>query len=312
MISRMHRFTRSLPLLFGAALGGLAACGESTLRVLCSVDPAVAAPLLESYTAATGTPLEIEFVPAREGAIEQRLAAGTEGIDLIWSASAASLRSGLGRDGRDPVLPIEELPGPPRIAAFVAARVGSHEVPATWMDLTRDWWEDRLAIADPVWLSARSHLGAMKASWDRRVMGGYFEAVAEGLASNRLQLCKGGDAEVLAALREGRADLGIVDLDLARTEPGLGMVLPRHDPDPRVPQRGAWSLPRGLALPPGPRIEKSRRLAQFLAAAARAESAAAAEIAGDREPLQDDGAAAAEAAAADALRRAIADASAGR
>ena len=303
----MPRRPRSIPRLLAAIAAGLAGCGEAPLRVLCSVDPAVATPLLDAFAETSGQPVEVEFIPAMQGQLEQRLAGGAEGIDLIWSASAASLRRALAGSGVSSGPPtVQELPGPPRVAAFAETRVAPHEVPATWMDLTRERWRDRLAVADPRWLAARSHLGAMKASWDRRVMGGYFEAVAEGLAENRVLVCAGGDAEVLAAIREGRADLGIVDLDLARSEPGLAIVLPGHDPDPRVPQGGAWSPPRGLAVASGERAEASQRLARFIAAAAAADAAEAAAIAGDREPLRDDGAAASEDAAAEAFREALA------
>lgn len=292
---------------FLISLGGCG--GEPPLQVVSTLDPALSGPLIAAFASDRGRTVKVEQLEDREGVLASRLAEGAEGIDLLWVASAASLRGvDLGRAGG--VLSggarAVELPGPPRVLAFAAERVAPHETPRSWMDLTRDWWRGRLAIADPQWLAARGHLGAMNAYWERRVMPGFFGAVAEGLAENQVALLAGGDREVLAAILSGRADAGPVDLDLALAVGGVAVAMLRHDPDPRAPESGPWRTARAAVVLPGPNAAAAADLAEFMAAAAAAEAERWREFEGDLAPLRDEGAAAAEAAAVAALRTAIA------
>ena len=136
---------------------------------------------------------------------------------------------------RDPERRGHAFSGRARVIVFAPDRVPADRVPRTWMDLTRPWWKDRIVMADPRFGTTRGHLGAMKRTWDREVMPGYYEAFLEGLAENGIRMRPGGNAAVVDAVASGEADVGLTDTDdvWVAQDRGLAVALvyPRHAPD---------------------------------------------------------------------------------
>lgn len=268
----------------------LAGCGEPREQVVIyvSADDHVARPLLAQFEEESGLEVVARYdteATKTTGLVNRiRDEAARPRADVLWS-SEPFMMAQLADEGllvapsadrlrdwpeawRDPERRWHAFSGRARVIAYAPDRVPADRVPRTWMDLTRSWWKDRLAMADPRFGTTRGHLGAMKRTWDREVMPGYYEAFLEGLSENGIRLLPGGNAAVVEAIASGEADAGLTDTDdvWVAQDRGLAveLVYPRHAPD-EAPGGGTLVVPNTAALVKGgPNPDAAVRLLEFL------------------------------------------------
>jgi iron(III) transport system substrate-binding protein len=279
-------------------------CGgrsEPELVVYISADESTARPILAAFEAAHG----IRVVPVfdteatKTTGLAQRLRAERERprADVFWSSENALTRT-LADEGVLAPLPDTATDGGSaavaaaraqlaawnedhraldgawyafaarsRVVVYALDRVAEGDVPRTWMELANDRWKNRIAMADPRFGTTRTHMGVLQATWDRRVMPGYFDAWLEGLAENRIALLTSGNAGVVQAVHEGQFDIGMTDSDdvWAGQAQGfrLGVVFPRHLPSPDEPNGGTLLIPNTVGFVAG--SERGDLAAQFMA-----------------------------------------------
>lgn len=139
-----------------------------------------------------------------------------------------------------------------RVICHDPARVPADEAPRAWTDLVRPQWKGRIVMADPRFGTTGGHLGAMLGWWDRRVMRGYYAAWLDGLADNEVRLLPGGNAQVVQAVADGEADLGLTDTDdvLAIRARGrtMAMVPALHGLDEGATGVGTLLIPNTVGL----------------------------------------------------------------
>ncbi len=282
---------RPIQVIASAVLGFLlVACGEPREQVVIyvSADDYVARPLLAEFEAESGLEVVARYdteATKTTGLVNRiRDEASRPRADVLWS-SEPFMMAQLAEEGllaappsdrlaewpeawRDPERRWHAFSGRARVIVFAPDRVPADRVPRTWMDLTRPWWKDRIVMADPRFGTTRGHLGAMKRTWDREVMPGYYEAFLEGLAENGIRMLPGGNAAVVDAVASGEADVGLTDTDdvWVAQDRGLAVALvyPRHAPDD-APGGGTLVVPNTAALVKGgPNPDAAVRLLEFL------------------------------------------------
>lgn len=269
---------------------GLTGCGEPRDQVVIyvSADDYVARPLLAQFEAESGLEVVARYdteATKTTGLVNRiRDEASRPRADVLWS-SEPFMMAQLADEGllaappadrlaewpeawRDPERQWHAFSGRARVIVYAPDRVPADRVPRTWMDLTRPWWKNRMVMADPRFGTTRGHLGAMKRTWDREVMPGYYEAFLEGLAENGVRLLPGGNAAVVDAVASGEADVGLTDTDdvWVAQDRGLAveLVYPRHAPDD-APGGGTLVVPNTAALVKGgPNPDAAIRLLEFL------------------------------------------------
>ena len=269
---------------------GLAGCGEPRDQVVIyvSADDYVARPLLAQFEAESGLEVVARYdteATKTTGLVNRiRDEASRPRADVLWS-SEPFMMAQLADEGliaappadrlaewpeawRDPERRWHAFSGRARVIVYAPDRVPADRVPRTWMDLTRPWWKNRMVMADPRFGTTRGHLGAMKRTWDREVMPGYYEAFLEGLAENGIRMLPGGNAAVVDAVASGEADVGLTDTDdvWVAQDRGLAVALvyPRHAPDD-APGGGTLVVPNTAALVKGgPNPDAAVRLLEFL------------------------------------------------
>lgn len=276
--------------VFASASIVLAGCGEPREQVVIyvSADDYVARPLLAQFEAESGLEVVARYdteATKTTGLVNRiRDEASRPRADVLWS-SEPFMMAQLADEGllvappadrlsdwpeawRDPERRWHAFSGRARVIVYAPDRVPAERVPRTWMDLTRPWWKDRIVMADPRVGTTRGHLGAMKRTWDREVMPGYYEAFLEGLAENGVRLLPGGNAAVVDAVASGEADVGLTDTDDVWVVQDRGLavqlVYPRHAPD-QAPGGGTLVVPNTAALVRGgPNPDAAVRLLEFL------------------------------------------------
>jgi iron(III) transport system substrate-binding protein len=155
-----------------------------------------------------------------------------------------------------------------RVIVYATDRMTEDELPQTWMDLTRDYYQGRIVMADPRFGTTGGHLGAMKAFWDRAYQPGIYEAFIEGLAANDMRMLASGNAGVVRAVANGEADLGMTDTDDVWAAQAQGMkvdlIYPRHSPD-EGEGTGTLLIPNTVGrVAGGPNPEHAAMLIDFL------------------------------------------------
>lgn len=142
-----------------------------------------------------------------------------------------------------------------RVICHHPERVPAEEAPRRWTDLVQPQWKGRIVMADPRFGTTGGHLGAMLAFWDRRLMDGYYAAWIDGLRQNEVRLLPGGNAQVVSAVADGEADLGLTDTDdvLALQARGrtLEMIAADHSGEEDEPGTGTLLIPNTVALVAG-------------------------------------------------------------
>ncbi|MGA1516279.1 MAG: ABC transporter substrate-binding protein, partial [Phycisphaerales bacterium] len=276
--------------LLGTMVVAMFGCGDGRPEVVAyvSADDYVARPILEAFEEKHGVRVLVRYdteATKTTGLVNRiRAEADRPAADLLWS-SEPFMMAQLAEEGllmappadrltdwpeawRDPERRWHAFSGRARVIVYAPDRVPAERVPRTWMDLTRPWWKDRIVMADPRFGTTRGHLGAMKRTWDREVMPGYYEAFLEGLAENGIRLLPGGNAAVVEAVASGEADVGLTDTDDVWVMQDRGveveLVYPRHAPD-KAPGGGTLVVPNTAAIVRGgPNPDGAVRLLEFL------------------------------------------------
>ncbi|MGA1468273.1 MAG: ABC transporter substrate-binding protein, partial [Phycisphaerales bacterium] len=282
---------RAITMVLGSAYAtALVACGDprEQVTIYVSADDYVARPLLAQFEEESGLEVVARYdteATKTTGLVNRiRDEASRPRADVLWS-SEPFMMAQLAEEGllmappadrltdwpeawRDPERRWHAFSGRARVIVYAPDRVPAERVPRTWMDLTRPWWKDRIVMADPRFGTTRGHLGAMKRTWDREVMPGYYEAFLEGLAENGIRLLPGGNAAVVEAVASGEADVGLTDTDDVWVMQDRGfaveLVYPRHAPD-EAPGGGTLVVPNTAAIVRGgPNPDGAVRLLEFL------------------------------------------------
>ena len=282
---------RAITMVLGSAYAtALVACGDprEQVTIYVSADDYVARPLLAQFEEESGLEVVARYdteATKTTGLVNRiRDEASRPRADVLWS-SEPFMMAQLAEEGllmappaerltdwpeawRDPERRWHAFSGRARVIVYAPDRVPADRVPRTWMDLTRPWWKDRIVMADPRFGTTRGHLSAMKRTWDREVMPGYYEAFLEGLAENGIRLLPGGNAAVVEAVASGEADVGLTDTDDVWVMQDRGfaveLVYPRHAPD-EAPGGGTLVVPNTAAIVRGgPNPDGAVRLLEFL------------------------------------------------
>ena len=282
---------RAITMVLGSAFAtALVACGDprEQVTIYVSADDYVARPLLAQFEEESGLEVVARYdteATKTTGLVNRiRDEASRPRADVLWS-SEPFMMAQLAEEGllmappadrltdwpeawRDPERRWHAFSGRARVIVYAPDRVPADRVPRTWMDLTRPWWKGRIVMADPRFGTTRGHLGAMKRTWDREVMPGYYEAFLEGLAENGIRLLPGGNAAVVEAVASGEADVGLTDTDDVWVMQDRGfaveLVYPRHAPD-QAPGGGTLVVPNTAAIVRGgPNPDGAVRLLEFL------------------------------------------------
>ncbi len=257
-------------LMMLVALGGVACSDRPSVVIYVSADEAFARPILAEFERTSGVRVDAVFdtEATKTTGLANRLRAERDRprADVFWSSENVQtiLLADEGilvpaRSERLDAWPAEHRDGESRWYAFAARarviviardRVPKEEWPETWMDLTRDRWAGRVAMADPRFGTTRTHMGVLATEWERRLMPGAFAAWLEGLGEQRIALLTSGNAGVVEAVASGQFDVGMTDTDDVWAAQARGMavelIYPRHVPD--EPQGGTLLIPNTCAL----------------------------------------------------------------
>ncbi len=277
-------------LLSIAAVALVAGCGRrEAVVVYVSADEGVARPILAAFEKETGIAVEPVFdtEATKTTGLAQRLRAERDRprADLFWSSEIAftitlaeegvlAKASGPELDAwpaawRDADQRWFAFAGRARVIAYAPSRVPADQVPATWMDLAKDRFRGRVAMADPRFGTTRTHMAAARWWWEAHDRHGHFEAWLEGLAENHVQVVTSGTAGVVEAIVNGTADLGMTDSDdvlAAKANGGdVAWVFARHASDPNEQGAGTLLIPNTAGLVQGgPHAEAAAKLLAFL------------------------------------------------
>ncbi len=268
----------------------LAGCGSSDPRVVLyvSADDHVARPIVRAFERQTGIRVDMvgDTEQKKTTGLANRLLAESDNpqADVFWSSEVfhtirladegvlAAHVSAIAADRpaafRDPQHRWHGFGARARVIVYAPQRVDPDEVPRTWMDLTKPWFEGRIVMADPRFGTTGGHLAAMKVYWTKLAGAAYYEAFLMGLAENRVRLLPGGNAAVVRAVADGEADLGLTDTDDVWAARAAGydvqLVYPRHMLE-GVPGGGTLLIPNSVArVTGGPNPTEAAVLIDFL------------------------------------------------
>ncbi len=251
-------------------LGGCG--GRESVVVYVSADESVARPILVAFEAKTGIRVDPVFdteVSKTTGLANRlREERNRPRADLFWSSeNVQTIRlaeEGVLVEAHSPIL--DAWPDAARdrmsrwfafgararVIVYSTERVAAADVPTTWMQLARDRWAGRIAMADPRFGTTRTHMGVLASVWDRRMMPGYFEAWLQGLRENRIALLTSGNGGVVEAIAEGQFDIGMTDTDDVWGAKARGLkvelVYARHALEADEPHGGTLLIPNTCAL----------------------------------------------------------------
>lgn len=259
------------------------AAAPSTVTVYCSVDEQFAREILDRYAAESGvrvTPLFDSEAGKTTGLINRirdEASTGRVRADVFWSGELFGTIL-LGRDGLlEPYLPAGTDDIPPRykhpeglwtavanrarVIAFDPTRTRQADAPTRWEDLAKPGLADRVALANPLFGTTRSHVAAMRAIWgnDR------FESFLRGLKAGGASILDGNSATV-RAVNGGRAAFAATDTDDVWVFQRAGNTLDLVYPD--MGDGGTLLIPCSVAVLKGaPHLESAKGLVDFLVSA---------------------------------------------
>lgn len=277
-----------LTLLMSLTLVGCGRSDQPTVVLYVSADEYVAREVIAAFQEETG--IRVRFVGDTEAkkttGLVERLRAEHDNpqADVFWS-SEVFFTIDLADEGvLEPYTPSATADWPRgfrcsedrwygfaargRVIVYATDRVTDEDIPETWMDLTNDYYRDRVVMADPRFGTTGGHLGAMKAYWDRAYQPGIYEAFILGLEANKVRLLASGNAGVVRAVAGGEADFGMTDTDDVWAAQAQGMnvelVYPRHSRD-EIEGTGTLLIPNTVGrVAGGPNPEHAAVLIDFL------------------------------------------------
>jgi iron(III) transport system substrate-binding protein len=287
-----RRAALSLLLAVTALIAACSGARGPEVVLYVSADEYVARQVVAAFEAATG--IRVRMVGDTEAkkttGLVRRLRAEADHpqADVFWS-SEIFMTIGLADDGvlapfssettaqwpeawRDPEGRWFAFAARARVIAYAPQRVAPDDRPRTWTDLAQRQYAGRIVMADPRFGTTGGHLGAMRATWERRAPGIY-SAFLLALRDNEVRLLPGGNAAVVQAIIDGDADLGLTDTDdvWAAHAQGhaerVGLVYPAHSHEER-PGNGTLLIPNTVGLVQGaPNPAAAARLIEFLLSA---------------------------------------------
>jgi iron(III) transport system substrate-binding protein len=226
-----------LPVLLGAAAQGgckpderPAAERSAAPVVYCSVDVEFARMVLARFESQTGvrpevlTDSEAGKTTGLVNRIVEESAAGRRRADVFWSSELFNTIL-LARQGllerydpasagdiperfRDPGRRWTAVSARARVLAFNKNKIAAETIPTRWAELARPEFASRLALANPLFGTTRSHVAAMFAIWGPQRARDYLTE----LRDHGVVIVDGNSAAVRAVL-DGRAVLAATDTD---------------------------------------------------------------------------------------------------
>lgn len=257
--------------------------GAGELVVYCSADQHVAQPLIATFEAAypnISVKTRFDTETTKTTALVARLRAEKDRprADVFWS-SEVFMTIQLANEGllapyddpsvadwpatfRDPQGRWYGFAGRARVIAYAPDRVT--DVPATWQDLTRATYRNRVIIADPNFGTTRGHIATWFTTWGDEDATSYIRALlANGtrvVASN---------SQAVRDVVAGTADFALTDTDdvwaSQRNGHSLDLVYPRHGEGDGM---GTLLIPNTIGLVAGrPDNEAARTFVRFMLSA---------------------------------------------
>jgi len=148
-----------------------------------------------------------------------------------------------------------------RVVAYDPARTPADSLPKTWEAYAEKAWASRVAVANPLFGTTRSHVAAMHALWGEKRT----RAFLNNLRVSGAVIADGNSAAV-RKLIAGDVDAAFTDSDDVATARAAGANVAMVYPD--MGDGGTLVIPNTVALVAGARHpEEARRLIDFLVSA---------------------------------------------
>ncbi len=268
-------FLLVMPLMFGTSCQK----GDEDVVVLyCSVDQAVAEPIVAEFERATGIKVKARYdVEAlKTVALVNRIKAEAKRpvADVFWS-SEVFYTIGLAEGGFLESYQSEATANWPngfadasgrwygfglrgRVIAFNSERVSEEEAPKSLEDLLDSRWKGRLVMATPTFGTT----GGDVSSWFVHYGEARAKEILQGLKDNQVQLV-GGNSTAVQWLAAGRADVCLTDTDDVYAGRRNGWAIKRNFLDQGG--AGVLAIPNTAALIKGrPNPKKAYQLMSFI------------------------------------------------
>lgn len=270
-------------MLSGCGPDGERAAASKAIVVYCSVDEAIARPILDLYQQQTGVAVQAVFdseAGKTTGLVQRLIAEARSGrvrADVFWSSEVFNTVALAKLNILEPYEPKTGGDIPKRfvdaahrwtglavrarVLAFDPKRTNAAEVPKRWHDLRQPEIARRSAIANPLFGTTRGHMAAMFAVDGEEKGWKFLQSLRDGGA----MVVDGNSASVRAVIA-GRADFAATDSDdvwmARRAGESIDMVFPSLGDD------GTLLIPCTVALVRGSTGgESARRLVDFLVSA---------------------------------------------
>jgi len=160
-----------------------------------------------------------------------------------------------------------------RVVAYDPQRTRPAALPPTWHDFASHEWAGRVALANPLFGTTRTHVAAMDALWGTDQFRVFISALAEAHAT-----IADGNSAAVRKLLDGDVELAFTDSDDVITAQAKGASLAMIFPD--MGDGGTLVIPNTVALVAGaPHPDEARKLIDYILSAdveealARSESA---------------------------------------
>lgn len=145
-----------------------------------------------------------------------------------------------------------------RVVAYDPQRTQPEALPRAWADYTTQPWPSRLAIANPLFGTTRSHVAAMYSGWGAQRFRAFLAALADGGAT-----VADGNSTAVRKLIAGDVELAFTDSDDVITARAKGASVAMIYPD--MGDGGTLVIPNTVGLVAGaPNPEEGRRLIDFI------------------------------------------------
>lgn len=252
--------------------------------VYCSVDEAIARPILADFEKASGVAVQTVFdsEAGKTTGLVQRLQAEAESgrvrADVFWSGEVFNTVALARANILEPYDPPAAADIPARfkdaahrwtglavrarVLAYDPKRTPREQVPTDWHELARPEIAARTALANPLFGTTRGHIAALFALDSDEKGRAYLSALRDGGAT-----VVDGNSVAVRALVAGRVDFAATDSDdvwvARRAGESVDMVMPKHG------EGGTLLIPCTVALVCGaPQSEAARKLVDHLVSAA--------------------------------------------
>lgn len=286
---------RPLTIVAFAILASVSACNDdaastrtASVVIYCSVDTAIAEPILAAFEKRSGIKVHAIFdteAGKTTGLINRLMAERARPRADVWWSSEVFGTIQLAERGvlakytsaqasdipavfRDPENRWIAVGLRGRVIAYVPTRIKIEDLPRSWSDLADPKYRGRFQMADPRFGTTRGHMAVQLSLWGQPAMEKFYQA----LRDNECKLADG-NAKAVLNLTRGLADFVATDTDdvlLAKARgDAVEMIYPDLDaPDGRSRNSGTLWIPCSVGLvKDSPHPTEGGRLVDYLISA---------------------------------------------